>query len=35
MGFEIHVSTSDALSDIIETVNLNVEHLNNCVIVSI
>ena len=27
--------TSDALSDVIETINLNFEHLNNCAIVSI
>ena len=34
-GFRKNVSTSDALSDVIETVNLNLEHLNNCAIVSI
>ena len=34
-GFRKNVSTSDALSDVIETVNLNLEHLNNCPIVSI
>ena len=34
-GFRKNVSTSDALSDVIETVNLNWEHLNNCAIVSI
>ena len=33
--FRENVSTSDALSDVIETVNLNMEHLNNCAIVSI
>ena len=34
-GFRKNVSTSDALSDVIETVNLNLEQLNNCAIVSI
>ena len=34
-GFRKNVSTSDAFSDVIETVNLNLEHLNNCAIASI
>ena len=34
-GFRKNVSTSDALSDVIETVNLKLEHLNNCANVSI
>ena len=29
------VSTSDVLSDVFETVNLNLEHLKNCDIISI
>ena len=34
-GIGNNVSTSDAFSDIIETVNLNLEHLNKFAIVSI
>ena len=34
-GLQINVSTSDAISDVIETVNLNLENLNECAIVTI